>query len=332
MPVDTLITRLDDFDLTDTAQIHRSPVERQMSWDQYLLQGQSNPRQDSQGWCVPRSTWDSQPTTCCDALSRNSSDTSPDAAQDLLCFHPSFNDLPTSPGRCYDPIRLVSGKVDIRRCSSKCSEDEICIEADIREQLIRIKVTRSGQESSRVVLFQGSPVTVYSALTVSPYKFRFDWIGLPYHVFQWWNLLLSYLLDLSLAMALLNMLPLPSLDGDVYLAFVLAAIISRYHIADASTEKEDYEDEEGAISGIQLDDVSTVTSRPYSPTQLRRPSAPYRSAASAPYRQQLITRKVQHTSNARVQAKIQERFRWFTVCLAVFVFGGSILLHAIKQS
>jgi hypothetical protein len=329
MPIGTLISRLDDFELTQTAQALLSPAERKKAWDAFLLSDAAN-KQERVGWCIPRTTWESQSTSCCDVLDKNSQDDTGNANQDQLCFQALFVSV-TSPGRCYNPIRLVSKKMEKQRCSKECPEEEICIAPDKREQLIRIQVTRPDQESSRVVLFQGSPISVYSALTVTPYRFRLGWIDLPYYVFQWWNLFVSYLLNLSLAMALLNMLPLPSLDGDVYLRFLLAILVSRFH-KDAYEAADEIADEEEVISGIQLSDISRVTSRPLSPTQQRRPSAPPRLATVPRQRQSSTNRMIQHSSNARIQAKIQERLRWFTIGLAVFVFGGSIILHAVKQS
>ena len=212
-------------------------------------------------------------------------------------------------------------------------QSRTCVVADEREQLVRITVVQADQASSRVVLFQGSRTSIYYALAVSPVTVRLESLPLPYHLFQWWSLLLAYTLNLSLAMALLNMLPLPSLDGDVYLQIALAAFVARFHPDDLANDYIDGADnghkDEESVGGIGME--TRVTSRPMSPTQLRRPSTlPARLNVAG---QRTAPRRSTHRLlNARLLAKTQSRLKWIVTFLAVFVFGGSILLHAVKAS
>jgi membrane-associated protease RseP (regulator of RpoE activity) len=266
-------------------------------------------------------------TACCDSI--GTSETVQDHGQESLCFREFVGDSST--------------KLEGERCRGSCPNDDRtgqkrnCILADEREQLVRITIIQTGQTSTRVVLFQGATESIYSALPVSSFTFRINWFPLPYHVFQWWTLLVTYILNLSLAMAILNMLPLPSLDGDVYFQFMLKTLISRYHTTDdeiSTPNRQDNRDEEENINGIELG--AMVTSRPESPTQLRRPSSTNKFAFDGSqqtrYRQSNTLAQSSHRlSHNRILTKIHQRLQWVTIFFAVFVFGGSILLHAVKE-
>jgi hypothetical protein len=294
---------------------------------------------------------EAQSASCCDTLALSSTieGQGQDQAQDSLCFQ-ELGDVSNRTGRCGNPVSLISSKWEVERCESMCSPDRsgqarLCIVPDKREQLVRILIKQTEDSKPRVVLFQGSTTSIYSALTISPYVFRMQILDFPYHLYRWWTLLISYTLNLSLAMALLNMLPLPSLDGDVYFQFILKAIVSRSrseHHLTRNTDEDSIDgdrDEEEEIEGM-MELGARVTSRPDSPTQLRRPSssrfvgnghAPLEDADQQ-RRSSRISRGEHGVLHDRIAAKIHQRFQWFTIILAVFVFGGSILLHAMKEA
>lgn len=125
--------------------------------------------------------------------------------------------------RCLDPLPLINvqegGKAPTR-CIESCEDSKICVRSDPREELVRIGVVAFSEPSiPKVVLFQGSRQAVHLALNVSPIRQR--WWFLPTKISDWIDLTTSYFMSLSLALAILNMLPLPHLDGDVFL--VIAA-------------------------------------------------------------------------------------------------------------
>lgn len=134
-----------------------------------------------------------------------------------FCFISSGSE---SSQRCLDPLPLINQakKQDSSsRCIDSCTDSSsICIRPDPREELVRLEVIDRSQFSiPKVVLFQGSRQAIHSALEVSPFRPR--WWFLPSQVLEWFELTTSYFLSLSLALALLNMLPLPHLDGDAFM-------------------------------------------------------------------------------------------------------------------
>lgn len=169
------------------------------------------------------------------------------------------------PGRCFDPSLLVRGptKASTRpyeRCLDACTPHpstgvaRVCVAAHPDEQLVRITVQddsttldsgksnnsnmvddieHGGDGSSRlasvpttrVVLFQGPRLAIYHALSVTVYTPRHAYLGLPPSLIRGAQLCVEYFLQLSWALALLNMLPLPSLDGDAFLGLALRELL-----------------------------------------------------------------------------------------------------------
>jgi membrane-associated protease RseP (regulator of RpoE activity) len=129
-------------------------------------------------------------------------------------------------------------------------------------------------------------------------------------------------------MALFNMLPLPSLDGDIYFYFLLKALVYRFHTSSHTLIKDD---QAAVDNDTNMELGARASSRPDSPTQLRRPSnARFTLGRDSRLSESGVGLSTKR-SNDQTIAKIKKRFQWFVIFLAVFVFGGSILLHAVKE-
>ena len=105
---------------------------------------------------------------------------------------------------------------------------------DEREQILRLTLRDQSSSSTvttpgkdRIVLFQGDRGVVLRTVRVTPYDFRLAFAPWLEWLFETYSLILHYTFTLSLAMAIFNMLPLPSLDGDIFLLVILNIISQR---------------------------------------------------------------------------------------------------------
>ncbi|PWN38287.1 uncharacterized protein FA14DRAFT_159922 [Meira miltonrushii] len=348
-----IITHLDDIDLTESTS--KSGEKRSLLWDQYLAYEQTDtvsPVVD-QGWCVAPHIWKSSPATCCEKFvggqtQRSTEDDSTSALGTKLCF--VTNDR--TQGRCYDPVFLVEGKAE--RCIASCPftdvngypAESICVRPDSREELLRITVQEqmAGKTKERVVLFQGNRYAVHLALDVSPYAFRL-WSGFrwPGRLFNLMSMIFNYSLTLSVAMALFNMLPLPTLDGDVFLTMLFAYWFSPLDQSASVNGVEQHRKADDRLSSSNVAEDSLSKSRhnrqgSMSESARNRANGgsngtsskrddDERGAAKKPAFQ---PRKPRIYVQSGTISQIHKRINWATLFLTIFVFGGSVVMHIIK--
>ncbi|MCO5585002.1 hypothetical protein L7F22_038934 [Adiantum nelumboides] len=351
-----IITHLDDMDLTKSAYTYGE--KRSLLWDQYLAYEQNDtisPIVD-QGWCVAPHSWKGSPTTCCKKYidgqaQKSTEDGSPSALGSKLCFV----NTDRTQGRCYDPVFLVEGKAE--RCMSSCPftdangypAESICIRPDSREELLRITVQKqvAGQMKERVVLFQGNRYAVHLALDVSPYAFRL-WSGFrwPGRMFNLMSMIFNYSLTLSVAMALFNMLPLPTLDGDVFLMMLFAYWFSPQSQTDKHIKMDD-----GVQCSDEMDNTASISQSRHTRQGsinestrnrvnggtngvLSKQEEEEQGEAKKPVRQlrkqKFPLRKPRISVQPGTISQIHKRINWATLFLTIFVFGGSIVMHIVK--
>lgn len=326
----------------------------------HLLYGQVSRSQIFQAMLIHDFSLAASSRRCCAKYAGNTTDESNDHSS-LLCFHNRSNNS----GRCFDPSLLVETKT--RRCQDQCTSSPLqpleCIRPDAREQLLRITISESIVQdktatdqlgnSSRVVLFQGSRKAVQMALTVSPYDFKFGSSIVPWRVYLFLCLIARYTLTLSLAMAVLNMLPLPSLDGDTFLQMILYDCFvhrsSQYSNIGPDTndlqEEQDLEIHLSTLGARQAvankRDASDLADQVHT-FRGNRPDVPGESSATGALPNIHQYTNHEHGSftlglgamyaNVKTISQIHARIRWTTSILAVFVLGGSVLLHAVDAS
>lgn len=354
-----LVTQIDDVDLS----AQQAPNQRSLAWTQYV-EGLLAP-DTSRGWCVPNEAWQSQSPSCCKRLQKTAE---PSAESDSthLCFLARYSDVA---GRCYSASLLVDSQAE--RCTGRCSADRVCIRPDARESLIRITARetdaqkaiptvltdnargagrRPGQgRDTRVILFQGDRAAVQHALQVSMWDFVAGFAAWPRQGFELTVLVWQYMLTLSVAMTLFNMLPLPGLDGDVYLEearFALTRLGDR--ISANAPQQSQWKEGNDASSDLELRGASHDVDTPRDASQgggqagggphfaarpaskgTRDASRDTQNPASTRAGLRLITSLPSAALAPRSLGRIHARLRWLTIALAVFVFGGSTVLHAV---
>jgi len=135
----------------------------------------------------------------------------------MSCFSTTID--ATETGHCIDPVPLLTDRGDSRRCSSTqpCNPRSICIRPTALEHLLRI--TFRYEESETVVLWSGPPVEVWEQVEVGDLLSRtfLSPIWLPKVLENYF----MYLKVVMLSLYLVNLLPLPFLDGDQLLAVVV---------------------------------------------------------------------------------------------------------------
>lgn len=355
-----IITHLDDIDLTNSKS--KSGEKRSLLWDQYLAYEQTDTVTPvvNQGWCVAPHLWKTSPATCCEKFidgqtQRSAEDDSTSALGTKLCF--VTNDR--TQGRCYDPVFLVEGKAE--RCTASCPftdvngypAESICVRPDSREELLRITVQEqvAGSTKERVVLFQGNRYAVHLALNVSPYAFRL-WSGFrwPERMFNLMSMIFNYSLTLSVAMALFNMLPLPTLDGDVFLTMLFAYWFSRPDQSSCENGVEHTKVSDDRLPGSDVADNSLFKSRHNRQGSMNESSrnrvnggsngisskkeeeeqGEAKKPARSPRKQTAFSGKPRMNVQPKTISQIHKRINWATLFLTIFVFGGSIVMHIIK--
>lgn len=116
--------------------------------------------------------------------------------------------------RCLDLRDLLGGPVSSRppRCADQCADSQVCVRPDERAQLVRLSVVDSPAADPRTVLHQGPRLPIARDVVVGPLQATAWWApqALPWLT----DALASSTISISLALAFLNMLPIPRLDGD----------------------------------------------------------------------------------------------------------------------
>ncbi|EJD40780.1 hypothetical protein AURDEDRAFT_146324 [Auricularia subglabra TFB-10046 SS5] len=191
-----LIVALDDVQLHSLA-----------SWQDYLHAPTPYPPVES-GWCVESATFSSQPTNC---------PLHPGTA--LFTPHPlpSFSD--PSQNHCIDPLSVFRDPAAARCApSSSCmSPAESCVAPVADTQLLRLQIKEA--DHGHTIVWKGPRREVFEQVRVGPYVPRVPL--LPVWALPMLEAFFEYLRSLTLALALLNLLPLRPLDGGVVLSGLL---------------------------------------------------------------------------------------------------------------
>ncbi|KAH7919843.1 hypothetical protein BV22DRAFT_1099015 [Leucogyrophana mollusca] len=213
LPVGSLITRLNDFPLNSS--------EDGDLWSQFLLDSPNLPAVNDLGWCANVQPSDGESLQCCATEGQGSLQTS------TSCFV-SFQ----SPRErhCVDPIPIMTQ--DRNRCTDvmRCGASEACIKPRDHEELLRISVQRDSALreplSDEVILWAGPKTEIWEQVEIGTLVPRLGFLPpqLPYVVIR----LFGYLMLTNFSLFLLNLLPLPGLDGTQLLVIVLELAFNRF--------------------------------------------------------------------------------------------------------
>ncbi|KAH7911755.1 hypothetical protein BJ138DRAFT_1084989 [Hygrophoropsis aurantiaca] len=217
----SLVTHLDDVPIN-------SSVDEDI-WSSFLLGSSNLPIASDVGFCVNMQTLKDQSHQCC---ARDYKETSQSS---FSCFL-----LLPSPQEtfCLDPIPILTE--NRHRCSTvaECGAVETCVKLHDTEQLLRISLQRNpvlpSSINDEVILWAGPKAEVWEQVKVGTLIPRFSFLplGLPNTIKEFMN----YLLLTNLSLYLLNLLPLPGLDGSQLLTVVLELIFTgRSNLMDAGT-------------------------------------------------------------------------------------------------
>lgn len=217
LPAGSHVLRINGLDLEQIP-----PPKRTAAWMQYTSAGTVLDLQQ----CIAPEVFVNATDSCCSST----------AASDTACFRTVES---SATGRCLDP-NAVLGTPNLAPCSSSqaCPGGGVCVQADPKEQLVRMEVLRgagSGLLETSVVVLRGSPADIAQSLAVSTREVR-PWIqsvlgplltSVLWRVAETASVWLYYALLVNVALCLLNMLPLPALDGSSLLRLLLLEALSR---------------------------------------------------------------------------------------------------------
>ncbi|SCV69570.1 BQ2448_2590 [Microbotryum intermedium] len=234
LPPRSKITHLDDLELDSSS----SPSTL---WANYLSSqpsATSTSSYNSLGWCLDSSlfTPSDQPLpSCC---------TPPLTETGQLCFQQSLSGLSYA---CLEPSSILSPPSE-NPGPMRCLDDrgchppgQSCTTLRNDQQILRIGVEnpRSEEGYTKILIYQGPRTAVLHQGKFTPFSITTDLprISLiPLLYLRTIERFYSHLLGLSLALAFLNLLPLPHLDGQV-LWSTLWALINGVHSEEEKEER-----------------------------------------------------------------------------------------------
>ncbi|KAI6032624.1 hypothetical protein F5J12DRAFT_795509 [Pisolithus orientalis] len=205
IPSGAIVTMLDDTMLSVTESAPTSDP-----WDEFLL-SPSTPVV-TRGWCFENS-----------GLANASSSLKCQSTDSRLCFVLMHG---TSDQYSLDAVTVLSG--DLARCDASvgCTPLSSCVMPRRGQQLVRITLlSNSLNGSEEVVLWKGPRREIWEQVEVSTFRSRIPLIS---------NRVRRYIVDfveymklINLSLYLVNMLPIPALDGFQLLATLLELIFGR---------------------------------------------------------------------------------------------------------
>ena len=180
--------------LNDVLVSKMPPTERLQAWTHLV---HDTPWPAEPGWCIPRTAWTQASDTCCH-----------EPSDSLACFTSALEQ------RCVPPLDVF---MHTERCHDTCSQG-FC--AAPKDPLARLYL------DDDLVVLRGPFRGLAHTMRVSTKQLRFPW---TYLVSEAWADTLSrrgaYLYQLvfmvNVALWLINMLPIPALDGSAYLQHAL---------------------------------------------------------------------------------------------------------------
>ncbi|KIJ60749.1 hypothetical protein HYDPIDRAFT_98042 [Hydnomerulius pinastri MD-312] len=202
IPVGALITQLDDVQMGSVGlAVKGNP------WDDYLLGPSSAP---SRGWCVD--SFFLSNVTKCISIGLQS------------CF---VSKEDPSVQYSLDPVPIFTGSTS--RCGSQteCAPVASCVVPRSDQQLLRIALVLdlTDGEGEEVIVWKGPKREIWQQVEVSNLRPRFPFISirLPNVASNFFE----YLKMTNLSLYIVNMLPLPALDGSQLLIVLLELLFSR---------------------------------------------------------------------------------------------------------
>ncbi|CCM06296.1 uncharacterized protein FIBRA_08547 [Fibroporia radiculosa] len=196
------------------------------------------------GWCIERSWFVDQPTSCCDARLGASS-----ALLPLACFA-SYNVPLAMDERCLDPLPYLddsTAPAPARRCMSAvdCGVHHVCAAVRPDQQLTRLAVHVPTRADS-VVVWNGPKHEILRDVDVGAWGARYRL--LPVRLPVWVGTFFGYVETLSMSLFFLNLVPLRFLDGAPFLDALADAVLSeRSVVGDNDLALEALEGGEGRV-------------------------------------------------------------------------------------
>jgi len=200
LPPGTLLTALDDFPLSNA---------QENTWSDYLT-GPHSLVSKEPALCLDTEWFHNYPHGCCAAP--------PPGPGSEACLIPLRSD---ETPRCVEASGLlVPTEIEVTRCEWSCADGQTCARLRRGEQFLRIGVQSVDHESStRVVLWRGQHEEIYDDVDVTRWRPR--WPILPLWLPTLVTEIIIYTRTLTLSLFLLNVLPLPRLDGGILMDAVL---------------------------------------------------------------------------------------------------------------
>ncbi|TIA86202.1 hypothetical protein E3P99_03752 [Wallemia hederae] len=298
----TLITSIDTVSLGGDGGISRATgASRDGSavdsyeldiWDRYLSSQMGSGEGESHyAWKVDRDVFNSSDTSCC---RENSVD---ETVSSVACFIPHRTPLAAQKA-CLDPSQvMLANAVD---CNAIDEETSVCVRPHPLSHIMRIGyLGREGENES--ILVQSSKRFLWDTLRVSTYAPKFPSIMTDFLI-HFLSTLAQYTITLSVTFGMLNMLPLPMLDGSELVEAVLGVF-------------------GGSINRIsRLRGPVWLSGTTPDPTQIDLIELEGGRTRSHSHQQVSMEKHVMRVLHA------------LTLTLVVFALGGSLLLQFIDSS
>lgn len=190
IPRGSHITALNDLDFGRMKKAERLDV-----WTQFV---HDRPLPAEPGWCIPLHAWQNATNACC----FEKSDTS-------VCF--------VGQGRqgCFEPMSVLNAPLE--RCEGACTGG-VCAAPDPRWPLARLLL----DNGTPTLIVLRSPFRALTSMRVSPHTLRapFSWLVRDTFADTWYArgaYVYKLAVVVNIALILINMLPIPALDGSAYL-------------------------------------------------------------------------------------------------------------------
>lgn len=198
IPSGALITRLDDTFLNNIGNELMGHT-----WDDFLLAPVAPVV--SQGWCLNNSVLQNVSTSVqCPFTNGHFCFTSVERSSDSYSL---------------DPVPILTGNSTRCNASVACTPSSSCIALQRGQQLVRITLLNLSDGTEEVVLWSGPREEIWEQVQISTLKSCIPLISSK-HLFYALDFL-EYLKLINLSLYLVNMLPVPALDGFHFLAALL---------------------------------------------------------------------------------------------------------------
>ncbi|TIB66463.1 hypothetical protein E3P77_02339 [Wallemia ichthyophaga] len=202
-----IITSIDTVNLGRPSDVDEIDVD---IWDEYLLSRTKEPK-NHYAWLVDLAVFNSSETSCCRSASLE------EAVSGAGCFVPHQATLLANREACLDPSEVMLGEPV--NCLETDEEKSVCVRPHPLSHMLRIGYLGKENERESVVV-QSSKRFLWETLKVSDYASRYPAL-MPEYLIYLLSTLANYIITLSVTFGMVNMLPLPFLDGSELVNAVL---------------------------------------------------------------------------------------------------------------